>query len=56
MIDSLEEALTLVTRSVKITIRMTLDAKNILREAAREKHITISQFVLNAALCAASEV
>jgi uncharacterized protein (DUF1778 family) len=47
---------TQATRSEKIDIRITPDAKNILQEAAREKHTTISQFVLDTALSAASEV
>jgi len=43
-------------RSEKLDIRISPDAKNILQEAAREKHTTISQFVLDTALSAASEV
>jgi uncharacterized protein (DUF1778 family) len=43
-------------RSEKIDIRITPDAKTILQEAARERHTTISQFVLDTALSAASEV
>jgi uncharacterized protein (DUF1778 family) len=43
-------------KSEKIDIRITPDAKNILQEAARERHTTISQFVLDTALSAASEV
>lgn len=43
-------------RSEKLDIRVTRAAKTILQEAARERHTTISQFVLDAALTAASEV
>jgi uncharacterized protein (DUF1778 family) len=43
-------------RSVKIDIRITPDAKSLLQEAARERHTTISQFVLDTAISAASEV
>jgi uncharacterized protein (DUF1778 family) len=43
-------------KSEKIDIRITPDAKHILQEAARERHTTISQFVINTALSAASEV
>ncbi|MBU3655919.1 MAG: DUF1778 domain-containing protein [Rhodospirillaceae bacterium] len=43
-------------KSEKIDIRLTPDAKYMLQEAARERHTTISQFVINTALSAASEV
>jgi len=43
-------------KSVKIDIRLTPNAKNLLQAAARESHTTISQFVINTALSAASEV
>jgi uncharacterized protein (DUF1778 family) len=43
-------------RSQKIDIRITPYAKRVLQEAAREKHTTISQFVLDTALNAAQDV
>ena len=43
-------------RSSKLDIRITPAAKQILQEAAREKHKTISEFVLDTALTAATEV
>ena len=46
----------LSTRSDKIDIRVTPEAKRMLQEAARERHTTVSQFVLDTALSAASEV
>jgi uncharacterized protein (DUF1778 family) len=47
---------TSVPRSEKLDLRLTPIAKNILQEAAREKHTTVSQFVLDTALTAANEV
>jgi uncharacterized protein (DUF1778 family) len=44
------------TRTDKIDIRIAPDAKRLLQEAARERHTTISQFVLDTALSAAREV
>jgi uncharacterized protein (DUF1778 family) len=46
----------LSARSEKIDIRVTPDAKRVIQEAAREKHTTISQFVLDTAMSAAREV
>jgi uncharacterized protein (DUF1778 family) len=43
-------------RSEKLDIRITPEAKRLLQDAARERHTTISQFVLDTALSAASEV
>lgn len=43
-------------RSEKIDIRITPQAKSLLAEAARARHTTISQFVLDTALSAAGEV
>jgi uncharacterized protein (DUF1778 family) len=44
------------TKSEKLDIRLTPDAKSMLQAAARERHTTISQFVINTALTAAGEV
>lgn len=43
-------------RSEKIDIRITPEAKRLLQQAAKERHTTISQFVLESALNSASEV
>jgi len=43
-------------RSEKIDIRITPEAKQILQEAARQRHTTLSQFVLDSALDSASTV
>ena len=43
-------------RSDKLDIRISPEAKRVLQEAARERHTTISQFVLDSALGAAHEV
>jgi uncharacterized protein (DUF1778 family) len=43
-------------RSEKLDIRITPEAKRILQEAAKQRHITISQFVLESALDSASAV
>ena len=43
-------------RSEKLDIRLTPQAKQILQQAARERHTSISQFVLQSALSTASEV
>lgn len=43
-------------RSEKLDIRITPHAKQLLQEAANERHTTISQFVLDNALSAAREV
>ena len=43
-------------RSEKLDIRLAPRAKRILQEAARERHTTISQFVLDSAMTAATEV
>jgi uncharacterized protein (DUF1778 family) len=47
---------TSVRRSDKIDIRISPEAKRVLQEAARERHTTISQFVVDSALGAAHEV
>lgn len=44
------------SRSEKLDIRIAPEAKRMLQDAARERHTTISQFVLDSALSAASEV
>jgi uncharacterized protein (DUF1778 family) len=43
-------------RSDKLDIRISPEAKRILQEAARERHTTISQFVIDSALLTANEV
>lgn len=43
-------------RSDKLDLRISPDAKRILQEAARERHTTVSQFVIDSALGAAREV
>ena len=43
-------------RSDKLDIRISPEAKRVLQEAARERHTTISQFVVDSALGAAREV
>jgi uncharacterized protein (DUF1778 family) len=43
-------------RSDKIDIRISPAAKRILQEAARERHTTISQFVIDSALSTAQDV
>jgi uncharacterized protein (DUF1778 family) len=43
-------------RSEKLDIRITPEAKRLLQDAARERHTTISQFVLDTALGAAHEL
>jgi uncharacterized protein (DUF1778 family) len=43
-------------RSDKLDIRISPEAKRILQEAARARHTTISQFVIDSAIAAASEV
>lgn len=45
-----------VTRSEKLDIRVTPEAKRVLQEAARERHTTISQFVLQSAMDSATLV
>lgn len=47
---------TTLQRSDKIDIRISPAAKRTLQEAARERHTTISQFVIDSALTAAQEV
>lgn len=44
------------SRSEKIDIRITPEAKRLLQEAARERHATICQFVLDTALGAANDL
>lgn len=43
-------------RTDKLDIRISPEAKRVLQEAARERHTTISQFVLDSAIGAAREV
>jgi len=43
-------------RSDKLDIRISPEAKRILQEAARARHTTISQFVIDSALVTANEV
>ena len=43
-------------RSHKLDIRISPEAKRVLQEAARDRHTTISQFVIDSALAAAQEV
>jgi uncharacterized protein (DUF1778 family) len=43
-------------RSDKLDIRITPEAKRLLQQAAKERHTTISQFVLESALTSASAV
>jgi uncharacterized protein (DUF1778 family) len=43
-------------RSDKLDIRISPAAKRVLQEAARERHTTISQFVIDSALSTAQEV
>ena len=45
-----------IQRSDKIDIRISPAAKSILQEAARERHTTISQFVIDSALTTAQQV
>ena len=46
----------LSNRSEKLDIRITAEAKQILQQAAKERHTSISQFVLESALNSASSV
>ena len=43
-------------RTDKLDIRISPSAKRILQEAARERHTTISQFVIDSALSSAQEI
>ena len=43
-------------RSEKIDILITSEAKQILQQAAKQRHTTVSQFVLESALASASTV
>jgi uncharacterized protein (DUF1778 family) len=43
-------------RSEKLDLRVAPDAKRMLQEAARERHTSVSQFVLDSAIAAATEV
>ncbi|MGH6924913.1 MAG: DUF1778 domain-containing protein [Propylenella sp.] len=43
-------------RTDKLDIRISPEAKRVLQDAARERHTTISQFVIDSALGAAREV
>jgi uncharacterized protein (DUF1778 family) len=44
------------SRSEKLDLRVAPDAKRMLQEAARERHTSLSQFVLDSAIAAATEV
>ena len=44
------------SRSEKLDIRITPEAKQILQQAAKQRHTTISQFVLESALDSAGTV
>lgn len=44
------------SRSEKLDIRITPEAKQILQQAAKQRHTTISQFVLESALDSAGSV
>ena len=44
------------SRSEKLDLRVKPDAKRMLQEAARERHTTVTQFVLDSAIAAATEV
>ncbi len=44
------------SRSQKLDLRVAPDAKRMLQEAARERHTTVSQFVLDSAIAAATKV
>lgn len=43
-------------RSEKLDLRVAPDAKRMLQEAARERHTSLSQFVLDSAIAAATDV
>jgi uncharacterized protein (DUF1778 family) len=47
---------TSLQRSDKLDIRISPEAKRVLQEAARERHTSISQFVIDSALGAAHDV
>jgi uncharacterized protein (DUF1778 family) len=44
------------SRSEKLDLRVAPEAKRMLQEAARERHTSLSQFVLDSAIAAATEV
>jgi len=44
------------SKSERLDIRITSEARQLLQEAAKERHTTISQFVLESALNSASAV
>lgn len=44
------------TKTDRLDIRITPDARQLLQQAAKERHTTISQFVLESALHSASAV
>lgn len=48
--------MTAVQKSDKLDIRISPDAKRVLQEAARERHTSISQFVIDSALSTAHDV
>lgn len=56
MIDEKATMSTPRNRSEKLDIRITPEAKQILQQAAKQRHTTISQFVLESALDSASAV
>jgi uncharacterized protein (DUF1778 family) len=43
-------------RTEKLDLRVAPDAKRMLQEAARERHTSLSQFVLDSAIAAATDV
>jgi uncharacterized protein (DUF1778 family) len=43
-------------RSDKLDLRISPEAKRMLQEAARERHTTVNQFVIDSALTTAQEV
>ncbi|MBU1210963.1 MAG: DUF1778 domain-containing protein [Alphaproteobacteria bacterium] len=47
---------TKTTRSEKLDIRLTADAKTLLQQAAEVRHKSVSEFVLDSALGAAQDV
>ncbi|MGO8777766.1 MAG: DUF1778 domain-containing protein [Rhodomicrobium sp.] len=44
------------SRSEKLDLRVAPEAKRMLQEAARERHTSLSQFVLDSAIAAATDV
>ena len=50
--DNMEHA----TKTERLDLRLTQEARRLLQQAARERHTTISQFVLESALRSANSV